>query len=137
MMKRILVLCSVIMVLFLTGCGNKISTYDEINYEEYSNLIEDKSDFILYMGSATCSHCSEFKPTLERIIKKYQVDVKYIDISTLSDKEYSVLKNKTKLKGTPTVVFVEDGVVKTSPKIVGAVNYNVALEKFKESGYIK
>ena len=125
------------MTLFLTGCGNKITTYDEIDYNEYSSLIEAKEDFVLYIGSATCSHCLSFKPTLEKIIEKYQLDVKYIDISKLTDTEYEVLKNKTKLQGTPTVVFIEDGVVQTSPKIVGAVDYTVAVEKFKESGYIK
>jgi len=136
-MKRFLIVCSLIMVMFLTGCGNKITTYDEIDYSEYSSLIDTKENFVLYIGSANCSHCLSFKPTLETIIEKYQLDVKYIDISTLTDKEYEVLKNKTKLQGTPTVVFIEDGVVQTSPKIVGAVDYAVALQKFKESGYIK
>ena len=136
-MKKLLILCSCIMVIFFTGCGNKITTYDEIDYSEYTSLIEAEEDFILYIGSSNCSHCLNFKPTLEKIIKEYQLDVKYIDISTLSDKEYAVLQNKTKLQGTPTVVFVEDGVVQTSPKIQGEVSYTVALEKFKESGYVK
>lgn len=136
-MKRFLILCSCVMMLFLTGCGNKITTYEEINYSEYSNLIEAQEDFILYLGSSNCSHCASFKPTLEKIIEEHQLDVKYIDVFTLSEKEYAVLQNKTKLQGTPTVVFVEDGVVQTSPKIVGAVEYSVALEKFKESGYVK
>lgn len=125
------------MIVFLTGCGNKITTYEEINYSEYTNLIDAKEDFILYVGSANCSHCLNFKPTLEKIIEEYQLDVKYIDISQLSEKEYAVLQNKTKLQGTPTVVFVKDGVVQTSPKIQGEVSYTVALEKFKESGYVK
>lgn len=125
------------MILFFTGCGNKITTYEEINYSEYSDLIEKKENFILYLGSSNCSHCQNFKPTLEKIIKEYQLDVKYVDISTLTEKEYAVLKNKTKLQGTPTVVFVEDGIVQTSPKIQGDVSYTVALEKFKESGYVK
>lgn len=136
-MKRILGLFCVTMILFLTGCGNKVTTYDEIDYTSYTNLIESKENFILYMGSANCSHCLNFKPTLESIIKKYGLEVKYIDISKLTDKEYQVLKNKTKLQGTPTVVFVEGGVVQTSPKIVGSVSYTVAVEKFRESGYIK
>lgn len=125
------------MVLFVTGCGNKIKTYEEINYSEYTSKIEAKEDFILYIGSVDCSHCLNFKPTLEKIIKEYQLDVKYIDISKLTEKEYAVLKNKTKLHGTPTVVFIENGVVKTSPKIQGEVPYSSALDKFKESGYIK
>jgi len=136
-MRRFFVVFSIIMMIFLTGCGNKITTYSEINYDEYSSLIDEKSDFVLYIGSANCSHCQSFKPTLERIIQNYQLDVKYIDISTLTNKEYEVLKNKTKLQGTPTVVFVNDGVVQTSPKVIGAVEYSAALEKFKESGYIK
>lgn len=136
-MKRILVIFSV-MVLFVTGCGgNKITTYEEIDYNEYSTLIENKENFILYIGSANCSHCLNFKPTLEKLIKNYQLDIKYIDISTLSEKEYAVLKNKTKLQGTPTVVFVENGIVQTSPKIQGDMSYTDALERFKESGYVK
>lgn len=125
------------MIIFLTGCGNKITTYHEIDYSEYTNLIDSKEDFILYIGSSNCSHCLNFKPTLEKIIEEYQLDVKYIDVSTLSDKEYAVLQNKTKLKGTPTIVFVEDGVVQTNPKIQGEVSYTVALQKFKESKYVK
>ena len=128
---------SFIFVFLLAGCVDKISTYDEINYDEYSSMIENSEDFILYLGSANCSHCMDFKPTLEKVIKKYQIDVKYVDISLLSSKEYAVLKNKTKLQGTPTVVFVEDGVVQTSPKIVGALSYDKAVKIFKESGYIK
>lgn len=136
-MKRIFTFFCLTIILFGTGCMNKVTTYDEIDYSSYTNLIESKENFILYIGSADCSHCLNFKPTLEKIIKKYSLDVKYIDISKLTDKEYDIVKNKTKLQGTPTVVFVKDGVVQTSPKIVGAVSYSVAVEKFEESGYIK
>lgn len=136
-MKRFLVLCSFLMILFVTACGSKITTYEEIDYSEYTSLIESKENFILYIGSASCSHCLNFKPTLEKIIQEYQLVVKYIDISKLSEKEYAVLQNKTKLQGTPTVVFVENGVVQTSPKIQGEVSYSNALNKFKESGYVK
>ena len=136
-MKCIKILISFIFVFLLAGCGDKISTYDEINYDEYSSMIENSEDFILYLGSANCSHCINFKPTLEKIIKNYQLDIKYIDISTLTEKEYAVLKNKTKLHGTPTVVFVKKGIVQTSPKIVGALSYDKTVKIFKESGYIK
>lgn len=136
-MKRFAIILSCVIMIFVSGCGNKLTTYDEIDYSEYSQLIEDEQDFILYMGSATCSHCLNFKPTLEQIIINYQLHIKYIDVSTLTEKEYAVLQNKTKLQGTPTVVFVKDGIVQTSPKIQGEMTYTAALEKFKESGYIK
>lgn len=136
-MKIIKTLVCVMGIFFLVGCGNKITTVDEIDYEEYSTMIENKEDFILYLGSASCSHCSDFKPVLEKVIKEYQIDVKYVDVSLLDNKQYAILQNKTKLQGTPTVVFVENGIVQTSPKMVGALSYDKIVKIFEESGYIK
>ena len=115
----------------------QVTTYKQIDYNTYTSLKNAKESYILYLGSSSCSHCQNFKPVLESIIKDYQLDISYIDISTLTEKEYAVVQNDTKLQGTPTIVFIEDGVVKTSPKIVGEVGYNTALNSFKESGYIK
>ena len=136
-MKRFGIVLSCMTLFFILGCDKKLTTYDEIRYSEYSKLIENEQDFILYMGSANCNHCLNFKPTLEKIISDYQLDIKYMDVSILSEKEYAIVKNKTKLQGTPTVVFVKGGVVQTSPKIQGEMMYTTAVEKFKESGYIK
>lgn len=136
-MKYVKSIIVILLLCFVSGCGSKVTTYEQIDYTKYTTMKEADEDYILYVGSSSCSHCQNFKPTLENIIKEYQLKVYYIDISTLTEKEYSVLSNDTKLQGTPTVVFVEDGVVQTSPKIVGSVSYAVALEKFKESGYIK
>lgn len=136
-MKNIKILFCVISIFLLVGCGNKITTVDEIDYDKYSTMIENKEDFILYLGSANCSHCSDFKPVLEKVIQKYQIDVKYVDVSLLDNKQYAVLQNKTKLQGTPTVVFVKDGIVQTSPKVVGSLSYDKTVAIFEESGYIK
>lgn len=136
-MKYIKILFVAIALMFATGCGNKVTTYKQIYYNTYTSLKNAKESYILYLGSSSCSHCQNFKPVLESIIKDYQLDISYIDISTLTEKEYAVVQNDTKLQGTPTIVFIEDGVVKTSPKIVGEVGYNTALNSFKESGYIK
>lgn len=136
-MKYIKILFVAIALMFAPGCGNKVTTYKQIDYNTYTSLKNAKESYILYLGSSSCSHCQNFKPVLESIIKDYQLDISYIDISTLTEKEYAVVQNDTKLQGTPTIVFIEDGVVKTSPKIVGEVGYNTALNSFKESGYIK
>ena len=136
-MKNVLVFISIFVT--VTGCGRKIKTYDEIDYKEYSDMIEQKEDFILYIGSATCSHCIEFSPTLKKIIKKYQIDIKYIDISKLEEKEYAVLKNKTKLQGTPTIVFFHKGIVDSGSdnKIQGAVSFDEVENMLKKKGYIE
>ena len=70
-MKYLKIIACTLFVVLLSGCGNKITTYDEINYTEYSGMIENKDTFILYIGSSNCSHCADFKPTLEFSGNKY------------------------------------------------------------------
>ena len=137
--KQYLILGIVLVILILAGIiflltSKKIKA---INYEAYEHKFENKETFILYVGSKDCTHCQSFRPTLEKIVRDYRLDVFYLDVSTLNEEEYAKMENKTHLKGTPTVVFVEEGRVKTSPKIVGDLSYHDAVEIFKESGYIK
>lgn len=136
-MKKILLFGAAIFL--VAGCGHRIKSYDEINYQDYKEMIEEKQDFILYIGSANCSHCKEFAPTLKKVIKKYQLDIKYIDISKLDSKKYAVLQNKTKVQGTPTIVFVHKGVVDSGSgnKIQGSVSQLEVESMLKKKGYIE
>ena len=88
------------------------------------------------MGQPNCSHCMDFKPTIERVIKDYQIEVKYIDVSKLEDKEYSILKTKTFITGTPHTVFIKEGKLDQTTKIKGAQSYEAVVNAFKKVGYI-
>ena len=57
-MKKILkkILFMVILVLSLTGCGNKIKTYEEISYKQFVQKIENKDSFILFIVAESCQH---------------------------------------------------------------------------------
>ncbi|MFV0250158.1 MAG: thioredoxin family protein [Bacilli bacterium] len=134
-MKKIIFILAIFSLTFFTGCGTK--SYTEISYDELQVLIEDSESFILYVGSASCTSCAKFKPTIEQVITDYDLDVKYIDISKLDEKEYAVLHNYTKADYTPTVEFVVDGVVQTSPKVVGNQTYSAVVKAFTKSGYIE
>ena len=136
-MKKIVLLISLFFI--TTGCFGRIKSYDEIDYKTYTKMIEEKEDFILYIGSANCSHCQEFGQTIKKVIRKYQLDIKYIDISKLKVKQYEILKNKTKLQGTPTIVFIHKGVVDSgsSNKIQGTVPMDEVESMLKKKGYIE
>ncbi len=129
-----ILVCLVLLVYLIL---NLISPLKKINYKDYQTMFEEKQDFILYLGAKTCSHCQAFKPTLEKIARKYNLDVYYLDVSTLSNDEYAIVKNKTFLTGTPTIVFVKGGVVQSEPRIEGEMSYNAALKLFKQSGFVK
>ena len=133
-MKKILILF--ISLFMLTACGNK--TYDEISYDELNKMLEKKQDFILFIGSDTCSACNTYKGTLNDVIEEYGTDVKYINLASLSKAEESSLVSKFPINGTPTTVFITNGEEEdTHNRIVGSAIKSEIVNEFKENGYIK
>ena len=61
------------------------------------------------------------------------------NVTILEEKEYAVLKNKTKLQGTPTIVFFHKGIVDSGSdnKIQGAVSFDEVENMLKKKGYIE
>lgn len=137
-MKKVVTLLMVGLSLLLTGCGNKLTTYEEKNYEELMTMFQEKQSFVLFIGSSECSHCALYKETLNEVIKKYQVHITYIDVSKLSQEENNKLKAIVNYTGTPTTVFIENG-VETSmyDRIDGNKPMDKVVEKLKKQGYIK
>ena len=133
-MKKILILF--ITLFMLTACGNK--TYDEISYDELNKMLEKKQDFILFIGSDTCSACNTYKEILNDVIEEYGTDVKYINLASLSKAEESSLVSKFPINGTPTTVFITNGEEEdTHNRIVGSAKKSEIVNEFKENGYIK
>ena len=81
MRKILYVLILIPLLLIISGCGAK--TYDEITYDDLNNMLDDKESFVLFIGSATCTHCDAYKVTLNKVIEEYNVDIKYLDISKI------------------------------------------------------
>ncbi len=134
-MRKILLL--VLGIFLLTGCSS-VKTYDEISYKELNNMLNKKEDFILFIGSATCSACNNYKVTLNKVIEKYNVDIKYIDLSKLSEEDEGKLMAKFPISGTPTTVFIENGEENdTYNRINGSVKYSKIVDKLKKNKYIK
>ena len=138
-MKKIFYCLIFSMIFIFTGCtkGN-LSTYHEISYKEYVSMVENNESFPLVIGSSTCSTCSMFKPTMESFISKYQVDVRYIDLSKLSEDEKNKLGSDLNFQSTPTTIFFENG-KQTSVyyRIVGSESLNGVVSAYKRMGYIK
>ncbi len=133
-MKKLLLICFII---FLAGCS-VLKTYDEISYKNLNKMLNNKEDFVLFIGSSTCSACDSYKLTLNQVISKYNVDIKYIDLSKLSEKETSKLTAMFPISATPTTVFVKDGKEEdTYNRIIGSVKYSKIVQKLKENKYIK
>ncbi len=137
-MKKLFILITISLCLCLTGCGNKLKTYNEVDYKTLMDMFEKKQSFILFIGSAQCQHCDSYKDTLNEVISKYQIKVNYIDISKLSVTENAKLNVYVNYTGTPTTAFIENG-AETSmyDRIDGNKPMSKVIEKLKKKGYIK
>lgn len=137
-MKKWMILCVLSVAFLMIGCSGKLKTYTEIDYQKLMDMYEQKQSFILFIGSTDCTHCDSYKETLNKVIKKYQVSIIYLDISKLSDEEHSKVKSITNFTGTPTTLFIENG-EETSmyDRIDGNRSMDKVVEKLKKKGYIK
>ena len=142
-MKKLLIIFVGIITIFTVGCGK--GTITEITFDEYNEMVKNKESFILFIGSHTCNHCAQFKMTLEDVISKYNIDFKYIDVANLSVAEHKQLSEEITFTGTPTTVFLEEGVDRScnlfscddNKRIDGALEYDDVIKILKNKGYIK
>lgn len=137
-MKRILKIFILFfsLVILLTGCKN--SSYNEIDFETFEKYLDDEESFVLVIGSSQCSHCSDYQVTMDEIINEYGLDIKYINVLNLSDKDVSKLDAKTHYNySTPTTVFFDEGKLDNTSTIRGAQNKENVIKKLTKKGYIK
>lgn len=131
-MKKLKIGLLLVSIFLLTGCSK--SFIKEISYDEYKDLIDSKETFILEVMREDCSACVSFKPKLESVANKYEIEVKVLNTDNLSDEELDSFG----ISGTPTVIFYIDGEeVTTASRINGSVSTDKIISKFKASGFIK
>lgn len=136
-MKKLLKVLYVLpLILLMVGCGKK--GYNEIDFKTFENLVDKKESFVLVVGSSTCSACATYEVTMEKIISDYNLDIKYIDVSKLTEKESSKLDAKTHYNySTPVTVFFKKGVLDNSSTLRGAHNSKNVIKKLTKNDYIK
>lgn len=128
-----------LLILLATGCNftEKKQSYIEISYETYEQKMENKEDFILFIGSTTCSHCQDFKPVLENVITDYDLKIYYIDLYKTTKEQGDKIWEDTFLEGTPTIVFISKGKIKLFPRIEGYMNEENLIKQLQSAGYIE
>ena len=124
--------------LLTTGCGsNKLNSYTEISYIEFSEKKESGDSFPLVIGSSTCSACATYKIVMEQFIEDNQVEVFYIDLSNVSEEEYNKLKTEISFTGTPTTVFYKEGnLASFYNRLDGAEDIDAVKKYLEKNNYI-
>lgn len=128
-------ICS--LFLFTTGCNNRLNGYTKISYDEFNKKKENGDTFPLVIGSSSCSACATYEVVMNGFIEDNQVEVFYIDLSTVSEEEYNYLKSEISFTGTPTTVFYQDGKLTSFyNRLDGAEDIAGVKKYFKENNYI-
>jgi predicted bacteriocin transport accessory protein len=134
------------MIALLLYINDKISTnknivcpyLQPITFNQVKELVDNKESFILYVGAKDCSHCKVFEPRIKIVLNEYKINVKYLDFSTLSTDEKNEFNAIANIEGTPTVIFINNGIEEyTKNRISGAVYKDAIIKKLKDNGYIK
>ena len=143
--KNLIMISSILLIIIVASLliisilnpqkGNLIS----LNYKEITEKVKKKESFILIVSRSTCSHCAEYKPKIESIAKKYNIDIYYTDYDLDTKDDQEKFLDEYKLDGsTPITIFIKDGKqTNLFDRIEGDVSKETAIEKFKKLGFIK
>ncbi len=132
-MKKVLI-CFLSLFL-LVGCSKK--EYTELSYTDLESKLNNKDSFVLLIGSDTCSACTIYKETMQEVMKDTNVEIFYVNLNALSNKDYSKIYSKFVVNSTPTTIFISEGEeTSTYDRIVGAANYDKVISSLEKHGYI-
>ena len=93
----------------------------------------------MFVITATyCSHCAEYKPTLSEVLTEYDITGYFIEEDKLDKEDLAKLKEIANFSGTPTTVFIKDGVEEsTATRLSGNQSKSKIISRLKTMGYIK
>lgn len=134
-MKKVFLFFTILFSCFLlTGCSN----LKEIDYSTLKEKLENKESFILEVVQTDCSHCKEFSPRFDDVLKENDITAYKIDTQKLSTEEKKEFDSIIYVSGTPTVVFINEGEeTETYNRISGAVSNEKIIKKLKQAKYIE
>lgn len=82
------------------------TSYKTIKYEKYEELIENDESFVLYIYSIWCSSCTEFRPRLDEVIRKNELQVYAL-------KTQDIPSGTIPWKYTPSIVIYKEGEIES------------------------
>lgn len=138
MFKNLKYLVVVIALVLISGCSSTNNHLESINYNDYKELIENKESFVLEVMQDGCSYCKAIEPKLESFTDEYDVDIKVINLTKLSDEDYEEFTNTIGTSATPVIIFYKNGEEKSmATRILGNVSEDKIVDKFKDNEIIK
>ena len=120
--------CIIMMLCILVGCSTvkePMGTLKEVHAKDALEMIKEKKDFVLVIGTTTCESCIRFEETLNEYIEDHPVTIYhlYIDNEPVSKNEngdvertefLQLCNELIEIEATPTVLWVSAGTLQHS-----------------------
>lgn len=143
--KKLLIISSIILVIMIatviiynlkyTKASPNPIGLEKITYKEITKKKDNEDNFILIVSRSNCSHCTSYKPKVEKVAKENRITVYYIDTDTLSNKDEFL--NEFNLDGaTPITMFFIRGKETLLNRIEGDTSPKKIKDQFKKMGFI-
>lgn len=115
------------------------NSYITVTFDEYKEIIKKDGYNFMFIGSETCSYCTQFKESIKEALKDYNFAVYYLDIANFSEDEYNELVKTDKYMeenewGTPLNLLYKDG--KRVKELNGYVDKDELINFLKENKVI-
>ena len=95
--------------------ADSVSNLTKISVDEFVEKLGSKDTKIILVASLTCPHCTQIKPKINELAEKLNVEISYLELSTLTEEEQSKFysSNEFLAEGTsiPLVIAVKDNKV--------------------------
>lgn len=112
---------------------------DPINIDEYLEYYSGSTNTVVLFARDSCEYCKLATPILENIIYESDVDLKYIDLSTLSDDDKTKLASSDDYfkEGISTPLLVVVGNNSMADYIEGLSTKENYIAFFKKYGFME
>ena len=116
------------------GIIEETKTLNMTYLDDVDTVFNSSDSSLLLVGESGDANSIEARITLRNIAKENSLDIKYFDVSKLTDNnEYSILLNKLEVDELPVLAKIENGVVVSKENEITKSKYQTFL---KNNGYI-
>lgn len=142
--SKIVNTCIIIGIVFLIGSlvlmftdNGKKSYIKSISYGEYVDKIKEDKYTVMLLTSPTCSHCVNYKPSVNYVAGENNLEVYDINLNNLSLEEYNAIHNKYSAikdefdnNGNPVIPTPVTIIVKNGEEVASTLG-EIGTEGFK------
>ena len=114
---------------------------NEIDIDEYLDLLKGDEASIIYVARPTCHYCQEMEPIVRNIVYEYGIEVNYLNTDELDDEgqadfiESNDYFDEEGGYGTPMLIVVKDD--EFVDVLEGLTDKDTAVNFFKDNGLIE